>query len=341
MHDEVKELVEGFEGFGRVRRPGQRMGELLNEHSRQAQLLLVGWIGQLLSVAITDVEAVVQLGLFDVDLRFGNIDIAHGERVGEGIEKGGGIVRPDVHNRVSRRLAIIEGDLDRVEQAAEGSTAPTELLDQPAIHRMAGFFELMCVEQADHRAQFLRKPVLFSCSKRGAVNRLDAEDVDDLLTTQPGPPLWTPARTFTVGGFSRFGRCGFGKRIDLTFFDVQSKGGEEAANGGKLGKIVIGDDGHIGTVVLLFGDREFAEMVRRQSCCQMDMLCDGGWIDSSEIFLIHPTDKVVQNVGRDVLAVRCDGPENLFTVVHCAGSIPQCRSLCERERASIMPRQRV
>lgn len=339
LHDEVKELVEGFEGFGRVRRPGQRMGELLDEHGRQSQLLLIGRIGQLLAVAIADIEAVVQLGIFDVDLGFEDIDIAHRERVGEGIEKRGGIVRPDVHNRVCRRLAVVEGDLYGVEQAAEGPAAPAELFDQPPIYRMAGFFELIRVEQADDGAQFLREPVLLSRPERGPVNRLDAKDVDDFLAAQAGPPQWTPARTFIVGGFGWPDRCGFSECINLAFFDVQSEGGEEAANGGELGKIVIGDDGHIDAAVLLFGDREFAEMLRRQLGCQMNMPRNGGWIDSPEIFLIHPADKVVQNVGRDVLAVRCDGPEDLFTIVHCAGSIPQCRSLCERERASIMPRQ--
>jgi hypothetical protein len=126
-----------------------------------------------------------------------------------------------------------------VEQAAEGPAAPAELFDQPPIYRMAGFFELVRVEQADDGAQFLREPVLFSRSERGPVNRLDAEDVDDFLAAQPGPPLWTPARTFIVGGFGRLGRCGFSECINLAFFNVQPEGRQEAADGGELGKIVI------------------------------------------------------------------------------------------------------
>ena len=61
LHGEVQELVEGFQRFGRVRRPGQGMGELLDEHGGQAQLLLIGRIGELLTVAIPDVEAIVEL----------------------------------------------------------------------------------------------------------------------------------------------------------------------------------------------------------------------------------------------------------------------------------------
>jgi hypothetical protein len=64
-------------------------------------------------------------------------------------------------------------------------------------------------------------------------------------------------------------------------------------------------------------------MVRCQLSCQMDMPCDGGRIDSPEIFLIHPADKVVQYVGRDVLAVRRNSSENLVTIVHRGRSIPQ------------------
>ena len=58
LHGEVEKLVEGFQCFGRVRRPGQGMRELFDEHRGQAQVLLIDGIGQLLAVAIADVEAV-------------------------------------------------------------------------------------------------------------------------------------------------------------------------------------------------------------------------------------------------------------------------------------------
>ena len=59
-HDEIEELVEGFQRLGRVG-ARSRHGELFDEHGGQPQLLLIGGIGQFLSVAIPDIEAVVQL----------------------------------------------------------------------------------------------------------------------------------------------------------------------------------------------------------------------------------------------------------------------------------------
>ena len=100
LNGQVKKLVEGFQCFGWVRRPGQCMRELFDEHRGQAQVLLIDGIGELLAVAIADVKAIVQFAALDRELRFGNVDVAHRQGVGKGIEKGGGIVRLDIHHGV-------------------------------------------------------------------------------------------------------------------------------------------------------------------------------------------------------------------------------------------------
>ena len=100
LHGEVEELIEGFECLGRVRRPGEGVGELLDEDGGQAQVLLIGRVGQFLPVAVADVEAIVQLAAFDGELRLVDIDVAHGERIGEGVQKCGRVVRLNIHHRV-------------------------------------------------------------------------------------------------------------------------------------------------------------------------------------------------------------------------------------------------
>src|SRR5689334_617594 len=63
-------------------------------------------------------------------------------------------------------------------------------------------------------------------------------------------------------------------------------------------------------------------------------------LDPSEVFLVHPVDEVLQDVGRDILAEGCHGLENLFPIggIHWAASISQDCSLCASDAASIMPR---
>ncbi|TKS60896.1 MAG: hypothetical protein EWM72_01018 [Nitrospira sp.] len=95
------------------------MGELLNQHRSQAQLLLIHGIGELLAVAIADVEPIVQFAVLDLELRLGDVNVAHGQRIGKRIEKGGGIVRLDLHHGICRRLTVVERDVDSVEKPAE------------------------------------------------------------------------------------------------------------------------------------------------------------------------------------------------------------------------------
>ncbi len=150
LHRQVEELVEGLQGFGRVRCPGQGMGELLDEDGRQTQLLLIGCVGELLPVAVADIKAIVNLAVFHIELCFGDIDVAHREGVGEGIQEGRCVVRPDVHNSIDGRLAVVERDLYRVQQTAEGPTSFAQLFDQPPIDCEPCLFKLSRIEQCDH-----------------------------------------------------------------------------------------------------------------------------------------------------------------------------------------------
>ncbi len=166
----------------------------------------------------------MQLASVEFDLRLCDVDVAHRQGVGEGVQKGRGIVRPDVHDRVRRRLAVVEGDLHGMEQAAERSAALSELLDEVPVDDLAGFFKLARVQEPDHRIQLSFQAALILRPERGAAHRLDAEHVHDLFSAQPRTgfgPLAMPAH---AGCFARLRRCGFRERVDLAFFDVQPEG---------------------------------------------------------------------------------------------------------------------
>ena len=60
------------------------MGKLFNEDGREAQLLLVNRIGELLAVAVTDIKAVMHLPAFDIELRL--TELASGLRLAGVVE---------------------------------------------------------------------------------------------------------------------------------------------------------------------------------------------------------------------------------------------------------------
>jgi hypothetical protein len=57
----------------------------------------------------------------------------------------------------------------------------------------------------------------------------------------------------------------------------------------------------------LFRNRQFAEVIRRQPGCQMDVFRDGRWFDPEEVFRIHSVDEVLHDVGGDILTEWGDG----------------------------------
>ena len=82
---------------------------------------MVQGLDSALQIAISDKETIMQLVAVAFDSSLGNVYIAHGQRIPKCIEEGRSIIRLDVHDRVCRRLIIVEGDLHRIEQAGEGA----------------------------------------------------------------------------------------------------------------------------------------------------------------------------------------------------------------------------
>ena len=158
LHDQIQEPIEGFQGFGRVRGPGQGVGELLDQHGRQPHVLLVRRIGQFISVPVPHVEAVVQLRSVILELRLADIDVAHGQGVGKGIQKGRGILGADVHDRIGLRPAVVERDLNGMQEAAEGTAALTELLDKPAVDLLPGLLEAIVVQEGNDAFELRIQP---------------------------------------------------------------------------------------------------------------------------------------------------------------------------------------
>ena len=123
------------------------MRELFDEHGGQPQLLLIGGVEQFLPIAIPDIETIMQLGAVAFDLGLGNVNVAHGQGIRKRIEEGRSIVRLDVHDRVCRRLAIVEGNLHRIEQTGEGASMLVQSFDEPAVDVLARLVKPTGVQQ--------------------------------------------------------------------------------------------------------------------------------------------------------------------------------------------------
>lgn len=300
LHGEVEELIEGFERFGRVRRPGEGVGELLDEDGGQAQVLLIGRIGQFLPVAVADVETVVQLAAFDGELRFVDIDVAHGERVGEGVEKCGRVVRLNIHHRVGRRLAVVEGDVDGMEQAAERAAPLAELFDQLAVHGLARFVEFAGIELLHQGGEFADEPLVILRSEGNAASRLYAKDIHDLFPAQAGPAFGAHPMPAGITGAGCRRRGSFCEGVDLAVFDVQSEGGEEPADIGESREVIVGDEREVEVLIRSLCNGDFAGMVGSQPCGEANVSGDDGRFEPAEVFPVHAAEKILKNVGLDI-----------------------------------------
>ena len=213
---------------------------------------------------------------------------------------------------------------------------------QMTIDRMPGFLELAFVQQADQRTEFVSEAHLIVRREGGIADRLHAKDVHDLFPAQAGTQLGPPAQTLSVRGpRGRAGNRRLTERVDLAFLDVQSECRQEPADGGEFCKVIVGDDRQLEVAVAKLGHRALGQMIRRQCHRQPDMLCDRGEGDAAEILSVHPSDKITENIRRDVRREGSEGLKQLFTVRigHWGASISHERSLCAIQADSIMPRQ--
>ena len=72
--------------------------------------------------------------------------------------EGRGILRADVHDRIGWGAAVVERDLDRMQEAAEGAAAFTELLDEPAVDLLSGLLEAIVVQEGDDAFELRMQP---------------------------------------------------------------------------------------------------------------------------------------------------------------------------------------
>ncbi len=75
----------------------------------------------------------------------------------------------DVHDRVCRRLAIVESNLHRIEQAGEGASLFIQSFDEPAIDILACLFEPTGIQQLNNLADRLPEGIVLWRGKACAV----------------------------------------------------------------------------------------------------------------------------------------------------------------------------
>jgi len=63
-----------------------------------------------------------------------------------------------------------------------------------------------------------------------------------------------------------------------------------------------------------FGDHNAAGLFRRELRGEVNMLRNSGRFEAAEVILVHPAEKILEDVGRDILAEGRDGLLNLFAI---------------------------
>ena len=133
----------------------------------------------------------------------------------------------------------------------------------------------------------------------------------------------------------------FDERVDLPFFNIQFEGGEQAADRGEFGKVIVGHDGNVEVAPSGGVDRHVTGVVRRERGGLLDVRGECLRRKGREIIRVHPCDEVLQDVAVDALTERSQGCEDLIAVCirvrhDSRGVYLKVRSLCRKNCASIM-----
>ena len=108
------------------------MGELLDQDGRQALVLLLVGVCQLLAIAIADGKTIMQLATFQIDARLGDVYVPHRQRIGKSIEKsrrvvGAVEVRETCGRAPIRRHTTLSGGVDGERLRALPEHEPAQL----------------------------------------------------------------------------------------------------------------------------------------------------------------------------------------------------------------------
>ena len=246
----VDELSERAQSARRVGSERQQVSELLDERDRHAQARQLGRVLELAAVAPRDQERVAHLVPGAGDLHLVDVEVAHGERRGEGVQERGRVGAPHLHPRPVRVARVVEVDRERRERA-RGGLASREALGQPAAEPLAR----LVGSAVGHERQQLEQVRLDETRHLGRVDagrvapRDDPELVDDDAAAgrrprRPGPAEAAAAR---AGGRGRLGSRGLrGLRgAGAARLDVEAAGREHAAQQRECGEEVVADDANV------------------------------------------------------------------------------------------------
>lgn len=294
----VEKEIEMCNGFSRVRSEGQGVGELLDQGGGELEFLLFRLVRELLTLPVAYVKLVMDEQPAILDTRLVDVNVPHGQRVRQGIKKGRRVGRLYDHDRVGRGGLVIESDLHRLKQRREGPSAAAKHFYQTTVHPTPDFLKAGFVQQADQDAQFFDQVLLLLRPEADAVERPDAEKVNDFLAAQPWPSRAVasdPAAHRRDWGFS-----GLLKRVNQPFADVQPKGGEQAADGGKLRKVIVGDNRDGEQAIRVGRDLRVAGLQRRQAIGKREVCRHHVDRLLPEIVLVHPHDEVADDRSIDL-----------------------------------------
>src|SRR5262249_29574812 len=116
-------------------------------------------------------------------------------------------------------MAIVEGNLYRMEQAGEGAPMFVQSFNKPTVDILACFVDPTGIEQPDDLVDGLPESILLGREKACLPKRLHHEDVDDLFAAQARPTL-RPTSTGEEASSKRERGHGLHEGIDPAFLDI-------------------------------------------------------------------------------------------------------------------------
>ena len=262
------------------------MGELFDEGGSESKFLLIGSVFDFMTMPPANEEAIVQFDPNLLEPRLANVHAAHRQRIGKGVEKGGGIGRTNLDHRIGRRLAIVEINPNRMEEADESAARAVQRFDQPPIHPMARFLKALGIEQADHVVEFLGHLPVVPFRQGSAGHRLNMKEIDNLLSGQAGLAGRARAQGTCIASRRRR-RDRFGGSEDAPFPDIEAEGRQQSADHRKLGEVIVGDDEEIGRSVRPLIQCHLGRMIGIEPRRQSEMTRHVGRGKFREILVIH------------------------------------------------------
>ena len=229
----VHELVEVLQRLGRVGGRGEEMRELLDQHDDEAQLLLTAVGSDLAAAAAAETQLVLHLAADAPYVDPVQVEIAHGQGVGQAVQEARRVLGGNVHDRPVGRGVVVDVHLHRKQPSWKAAAGSAKGVDEPVVEGVARLLLPALALELDQRGQEGSEGLLGGGVKRVLGVEVDGEQVHD----QPARRMAAPRR-------QAFRSAPVAEHLPLA--DVEPAGGHGAGDEGKRARQVITHKQNVG-----------------------------------------------------------------------------------------------